>query len=256
MKNLIITALSIALCPSSILAQTSDTHREQDQAIDDIKDLPLWVIKLSNLPNEKRVEYIKLFTEAKEAYRTGNWVKCLTLLNNCELLFDENPNVWNLKVGCYIEQKNYADALELAKKAHAYAQDDEVAMLNLSSIYLAQRQYQECIDMINSIFAIIGDWKNADLRHVLIYRQFLCYIMQGKEDEARKLVSFTRPMDDTPLYYMVQGTLYIIASDKVGAKGEFDSANRVFVRYPLLRAYNQAFGLSGISEKYLGITQK
>ncbi len=254
MKKTLIAALSILLCPS-VLAQ-SDSHREQDQAIDDIKDLPKWVINLSNLPNEKRVEYVGLFSLAKEAYRTGNWVKCLTLLNNCELLFDENPNVWNLQVGCYIEQKNYTAALELAKKAHAHNPKDEVAMLNLSSIYLAQGQYQECIDMINSIFALIGDWKNTDLRHVLIYRQFLCYIMQDKMDEARKLVSFTRPMDDTPLYYMVQGTLYIIADNKNGAKAEFDSANRVFIHYPLLRSYNQAFGLSGISEKYLGISQK
>ncbi len=240
------SALLLAALLSGSALRAQDTKQ-----LDNVKDLPAWVVELSNIPKDQREKYIRNFTYAKEAYKESKWLECLGYLNSCELIFDKNPNIWNLKAGSLIEQEQYKEAEALCLRAQEYDPKDSVVLLNLSSIYLATGEFQKGYDMLASILKTLHPERQKDLYNIMLYRQFLCLIMMDKQEEARKLVAHTRPMDETPLYYFSQGTLYVVAGDRARAKGELDSADRIFVGYPLLRAYHKGMMLSEVIEKYI-----
>ncbi len=241
------TLLGCALLASSLLP----AQAQQAQTLDDVKDLPSWVVELSNLPRDKRERYIRNFNFAKEAYKNSKWLECIGYLNSCELIFNQNPNVWNLLAGAYIEQEQYDEAERVCLKSLKDEPANSVVQLNLSSIYLAQGKFQKGYDEIAKVLNSLNPKKEPDLYNVLLYRQFLCLVMMDKQQEARSLVRHTRPMDDTPLYYFTQSTLYILAKDRIKAKGELDSADRIFKNYPLLRAYHKGMMLSGVIDHYI-----
>ncbi len=246
-------AISSSLALNYLHAQTAPTELEgQDEnKLDDIRNLPSWVVELSNLPKDAREAYIANFTKAKEAYKESRWLECIALLNGCELIYDKNPNVDTLLAGCYIEQGDFENALEVSLKSLKATPNDTVVQLNLSSIYLGTKQYQQCIDMLDEVLLTVNKNSQSDIYNILLYRKFLCLLMLGKDSEARELVKHTRPMDETPLYYFSQGTLYLTTGDRLNAKRELDSADRIFSNYPLLRAYHKGLVLSGAIPKFI-----
>ncbi len=244
------TRLSTTLLASMLLASTL-LPAQQAQTLDDVKDLPSWVVELTNIPRDKRERYIRNFNFAKEAYKNSKWLECIGYLNSCELIFNKNPNVWNLLAGAYIEQEQYAEAEKVCRRSLQIEPSNSVVQLNLSSIHLAQGNFQKGYDELTKVLSALNPKKDSDLYNVLLYRQFLCLIMMDKQQEAHKLVSHTRPMDDTPLYYFTQSTLYIVSGERVKAKGELDSADRIFKNYPLLRAYHKGMMLSGVINRYI-----
>ncbi len=246
MKKIFYTLALISSCAFSNAGAQTVTEQ-----LEDIKDLPTWVVELSNLTKEQREEYILNFTKAKEAYKASRWLECIALLNSCELIYDKNPNVATLLAGCYIEQGDFENALEVSLKSLEAAPNDSVVQLNLSSIYLGTEQYQKCIEMLDDVLKTVDPDAQGDIYNILLYRKFLCLVMLDKDVEARALVKHTRPMDETPLYYFSQGTLYLTAGDRVNAKRELDSADRIFENYPLLRAYHKGLMLSGAIPKFI-----
>ncbi len=245
MKKQLYTAFILsAFCLSNLAAQ------DRLDELDDIKDLPKWVVSLSNLSKEKRESYVDQFARAKEAYKGSRWLECLALLNSCEMIFNENPNVLSLKAGCYIEQGDFENAMKVAQESLKINPNDPVLLLNLSSIYLGTAEYEKGIEMLDGVLATVDTKSSQDIYDILLYRKFLCLIMLGQEVKARELVNHTRPMDETPLYYFTQGALYLVTGNKLNAKRELDSADRIFANYPLLRAYHKGLLLSGAIEKF------
>ncbi len=255
MKTILCTLSIFSTCVlSNLSAQTEAPQQEGDQPqgqLSDIKDLPTWVVDLSNLPKDAREAYITNFTKAKDAYKASRWLECIALLNTCELIYNKNPNVDTLLAGCYIEQGDFESALEVSLKSLELAPNDTVVQLNLSSIYLGTAQFQKCIEMLDEVLLTVNPRSQTDIYNILLYRKFLCLLMLDKNSEARELVKHTRPMDETPLYYFSQGTLYLTTGDRLNAKRELDSADRIFENYPLLRAYHKGLVLSGAIPKFI-----
>ena len=84
----------------------------QDKPLADstTENLPEWLVKFSNLPRKDREQYLQAFNNAKAAYQNGQWVICISYLADCEIIFRHNPNVWNLRACCLMEQKYFEEA--------------------------------------------------------------------------------------------------------------------------------------------------
>lgn len=262
MKISLITALlAVGLLPLAALPEyhpstlstdeeiaTEEDTDEEDEDVDDLgseeekEKIPDWLAQLSNLPRERRDEYIAHFTRAKAAMAQGNWVNCDAELTSCEFIFNKNPNVHNLRVVCYIEQKRFESATEEMEKARKLLPNDPTTLVNLATLHMAKKDYRACIkemtDMLEDprhTFAI-----SQEVRDILIFRVFLCHLMLGELTQAEEWVSDLTPISDTPLFYYSRAAICLYMHDTPGARRDLQSATNIFASGGLLVPYQRA----------------
>lgn len=191
-------------------------------------EIPQWLADLSNLPREQRTEYINTFSAAKVALAKGDWVTCDTLLTTCELIFRGNPHICNMRAVCYIEQKRFADAQIEVDKAKKELPDDPTTLVNIATLHMARGEYQACVDEMSELISAYGYSVNPEVLDILTFRVFLSHLMLGHETEALELVQDVSPLSDTPLYYYSRAAVCLYKKDLTGAKGDMQSAARIF----------------------------
>lgn len=204
-------------------------------------NLPAWLIELSNKPEEIRREYLETFNTAKLEYIAGNWVRCYSLLSQCEFIVSGNPNAYNLMVSCLIEQGNFSEAKALLQKVQKELPTDQVTIINVANLHMAQKEYQACINVIQDIIKTLPHDASQSLLDVLTYRIFLCHLMLKQEQEAKQLVKHLNPLSDTPLYYFSQIALHLQKGNKSAAKADLQAVYAIFQQaaaLPYVRCLN------------------
>lgn len=227
--SLFFSALCLASGPlTSALAQSESAPAAQEEAA----EIPQWLADLSNLPRDERTEYINTFTAAKMALAKGDWVTCDTLLTTCELIFSGNPHISNMRAVCYIEQKRFADAQVEVNKAKKELPDDPTTLVNIATLHMAQGEYQACVNEMTELLDAYGYSVHPDVLDILKFRIFLSCLMLGDETKALDLVQDVSPLSDTPLYYYSRAAVCLFKKDLSGAKGDLQSAARIFNNTP------------------------
>lgn len=242
MKRLYIVLIGLLLLP---FASAQEEPQQEEQTVN---QMPQWVLDFSNLSRETREAYQISFNKAKIAYQRGEWIACFSHLADCEMIFNSNPNVWNLYVSCLIEQKHFADAEQQLRKVLIVIPNDPVAQMNLANLYLGTGRYTECIEAIDNMLLNLSIHKDIELINVLNYRKVLALIKQGKPQDAKKLVAHLNAFSDTPLYYYSQAAFYLAQNKKTEASRSLRSANNIFSKSAMLIPYQRALNVSGLIE--------
>lgn len=231
---------------SDILDEEEEEEEEDDflptpeKEQKDEEQVPEWLAQLSNLPREKRDEYIAHFTQAKAALAQGNWVDCDAELTSCEFIFNKNPNIHNLRVVCYIEQKRYDAATEALEKARELLPDDATTLVNAASLHMAKKDYRACIREMTDVLETPSYNISQEVRNILIFRVFLCHLMLGEVSQAEEWVSELSPISDTPLFYYSRAAVCLYLRDAHGAQRDLQSAANIFSEGGMLIPYQRA----------------
>ena len=212
-----------------------------------IHDMPQWLIDFSNLTREEREAYLTTFNKAKQAYQRGEWVACYGYLADCEMIFNGNPNVWNLSASCLIEQKYFDEAAVQLEKVLKVMPNDSVAVMNQANLYLATERYAESIAVIDRLLLELPPDTPSELTDVLTYRKVLALVLLDKTPEAKKLVAHLNAFSDTPLYYYSQAAFYLAEDKKVEAARSLRSVGKIFAKSASLASYQRALELSRLA---------
>lgn len=244
------TAFLLLLAAAFAVNLPAAAQQPQGEETVQLTDLPDWLLEFSNLSQQDKADYIEYFKQAKVDYMRGDWINCESRLTSCELIFKGNPNVWNLRCSALIEQGKTAEAETELTRAQQALPNDAVTLMNVANLHLAKKEYQVCIDHISAILDKIP-YSQEELRDTLTYRVFLCYLLQGKMQEAKELTKDVSPMADTPLYYYCQASMAITRKDRTGAMRDIAAANRIFAKTAAAIPYQRALNISGLIELYL-----
>lgn len=213
------------------------------------ENLPQWLVNFSNLPRNDREQYLRAFNNAKLAYQQGQWVACIGYLADCEMVYRGNPNVWNLRACCLMEQKFFDEAAEELQRVRKALPNDPVTVMNLANLHMARGHYQESIHTIRELRDMLPYETPQDLLYVLDFRELLCHMMLGQENEARELVKGLTPISDTPLYYYSQAVFALAAGNRIEAARNLRMVNSIFSKGNVLVPFQRAMELSGIANK-------
>lgn len=205
-----------------------------------------WVTEFTNLPLEQREEFSANFNAAKAAYQRQSWSACLTKLAACEQIFDKNPNVNVLRVGCLQELGLYPDALRLVLDHLKQQPNDVVAIYNLSNIYLAMGEYKQCLAVTTPLLSNISMKDDIKYRDLLYYRLLLCNLALKDEPAANAIASKRNMMDDSPFYYMVEAALALYQGNRNKAAENLKIAQRIYGKTMNMPAYEQCLQKSGL----------
>ncbi len=217
------------------------------------QEMPIakWLADFSNLPKATRAKYINLFHQAKQAYNSGDWVICYALLEECEMLYNKNPHLWNLRAVCLIAQDKLDEAEQELLKAKKELPHDETTYMNIANLHMAKGEFQQCIDVLRGIIDTIPDPVSQSLVDILTFRIYLCHIMLGQKKEAKELVSHLTPLSDTPLYYYSQAAFHISRGNRTQARQDIQAADTIYAKGNATLPYLRAIQASGLEEKYL-----
>ncbi len=219
---------------------------------EELAELPEWAREFSKLGKEARAQFMLSFSIAKAAYSRESWAECVALCNECEVIFDGNPNLWNLRACALIELKAIDEAETYVNRSLAYQADDPIGMLNLANIQMARQEFEACIRTLQALRHDIRPTNNPDQLDIFTFRQLLCHLMLRQEMEARDLVADINALHDSPLFYCAEAAFAIYRNDSDAARRALDSASRIYGRSPLLQAYRKWLEDCGLRDKYMG----
>ena len=241
MRAFLLLLLTLTLVQLPAQAQVEN----QEPAAAPVAD---WLVEFSNLPRNEREQYLRAFNNAKIAYQQGQWVACIGYLADCEMIFRKNPNIWNLRACCLMEQKYFEEAAEELQRVRKAMPDDPVTIMNLANLHLACGRYQEGIDCIHELRRKLPYETPEELLYVLDFREFLCHIRLGQIDEAKALVKGLSPISDTPLYYYSQAVFALTKGNRIEASRNLRIAGSIFSKGSSTVPYQRALELSGVAD--------
>ena len=213
------------------------------------QQLPDWLIEFSNLPRLEREQYLRAFNNAKRAYQQGQWVACIGYLADCEMLFRGNPNVWNLRACCLMEQKFFDEAAAELERVRKALPNDPVTAMNLANMHMALGRYRESISTLHELRRLLPYETPQDLLYVLDFRELICHVMLGQQQEAKQLIAGLSPISDTPLYYYSQAVFALAEGNRMEASRHLRTASSIFSKGSTIVPFQRALELSGIADK-------
>lgn len=213
------------------------------------QQLPDWLIEFSNLPRLEREQYLRAFNNAKRAYQQSQWVACIGYLADCEMVFRGNPNVWNLRACCLMEQKFFDEAAAELERVRKALPNDPVTAMNLANMHMALGRYHESISTLHELRQILPYETPQDLLYVLDFRELICHVMLGQQQEAKQLIAGLSPISDTPLYYYSQAVFALAEGNRMEASRHLRTAASIFSKGSTIVPYQRALELSGIADK-------
>ncbi len=228
-----------------------ETADQEGLSPEELAKLPEWAREFAKLGKEARAQFLLSFSIAKAAYARESWAECVAILNECELIFDANPNVWNLRACALIEIESFDEAETYVKRTLAYKPADPIGLLNLANIQMARRDFSGSIKTLETLRKDLRSEGNHDQLDIFTFRQLLCHLMLRQEMEARALVTELNALHDSPLFYCAEAAFAIYKNDSNAARRALDSASRIYGRSPLLNAYRKWLERCGLREKFM-----
>lgn len=230
--------------------QPLSAQESPQEAAEELLNMPPWLVEFSNLPRELRETYISTFNRAKLAFHQGRWIDCITLLAECEVIQRGNPNVWNLRASCLLEQRYYAEAEAELKRVLEVLPNDPVSLMNLSSVHMVGGRYAESLAIVKRLREdLYLQHKEDELLYVLDYRALLCHLLMGQTAQAKAIAGSVSPVSDTPLYYYAKVALALTEGNKKDAAYYQGVVRRIFANNGAFVPYERALAHSGLPEK-------
>ncbi len=237
----------VVLQPQLLRAQEAPA---QDAGEEQVMQLPQWLIDFSNMPGETRKAYIDKFTMAKSAYHQGQWIDCIALLAECEVILRGNPNIWNLRACCLLEQQYFKEAEVELKRVLEAMPDDAVTIMNLAHVHMACGRYAESLAVVTRLREDLYLMHEQDeLLYALDFRALLCHLLLGQVDQAKAIAASVSPMTDTPLYHYARAAIALVEGKPKEAAYNLNIVKAIFANNKAYVPYERALNVSGLLKR-------
>jgi tetratricopeptide (TPR) repeat protein len=184
--------------------------------------------EFSNLPEQKRIDYLKFVNEASRLFNQKRIFEAMAQIDEARKIFDRNVDIFNLLGSCYVEFRDFSKAREFYDKALALEPKSSVILFNLAELEFVTRNWQECLQKMNVVLPLLPEVNIQTMRLVEL-KMLLCYLALDRNEEANTLANKYDPLrDDSPFYYYAQASLCYRNDDLIKAEEFLQKANRVF----------------------------
>ncbi len=240
-----------ALSDQGIQGHGASPAEEATMTEADLAQLPAWQAGFARLSAENRRAFAIAFAMAKKAYSTEQWAHCLALLNDCELIYDNSPNVWNLRACALLATGELNEAESFINRSLEFNAEDSVALMCKSELLMMRRDFRNCIPLLEHMRRTHKGEENRALHDTFTFHQLLCHLMLRQEMEARALVSGLTPMTDSPLYYFSQAAFCVYKGDSNAALEPLRSATNIYGNAGVTSSYRKWMNGCGLADKYV-----
>lgn len=224
-KKLLLLGLLSLLTPSLAHAQTvtpTELNTEKTPELTEIQK------EFTNLPEQKRVDYLKHVNEASRLFNQKRIFEALEQIDEARKIFDRNVDIFNLLGSCYVEFRDFTKAREFYDKALLLEPKSSIVLFNIAELEFVTRNWQVCLEKMKVVLPLIPE-VSVQTKRIVELKMLLCYLALDMEEEAKALANKYDPLrDDSPFYYYAQASLCYRDKDMIKAEEFLQKANRVF----------------------------
>ena len=202
-------------------------HAQDKPANPAVEDLLPSQKAFLNLPEEKREEFVKHFSEASRYFQQKRIFETLDSLDEAEKIFTDSSEVLNLRGSCYVEMRAFDKAMVAFDKALEINPNNTSIKFNVAEVLFVTKQWQEAHDTFEEIFKSIPEG-NMSLARLVEFKMLLCKKKLGMDAEVIALAEKYDYQDDSPYYYYAQAALAYEDGDLLKAEEWLARANRIF----------------------------
>ncbi len=234
--------------------QDASDHTEPNNSgytDEELARLPAWQAAFVRLEPQQRVEFAATFTRAKAAYNAEQWTGCLALLDKCEAIFADSPNVSNLRACALLSINELEQAEPCINRSLQLNPNDSVALMCLAELHMLKQDFRRSIDALQRLRNLHQAEGDRALYDAFTFHQLLCHLMLRQEMEARALVAGLSPICDSPLYYYSEAAFCVYRGDGTAALTPLRSASNIFGNGGTTSSYRKWMSKCGLADKYV-----
>ncbi|MEX1048043.1 MAG: hypothetical protein WED15_00840 [Akkermansiaceae bacterium] len=225
MKAISILSLFALIAP--LAAQTEAPSADAEAAALAQRELLPNQRAFLNLPEERRRDFIKHLGEATRLFQQKRIFETLEELVKAASIFEDSPELYNLRGSCFVEMRAFDKALADFRKAASFAKDNPSIDFNIAEVLFVTKQWQQSSDLFEQILKVLPP-ENIALGRLVEFKILLCKKKLGLDDEVIILAEKYDFLDDSPYYYYSKAALAYEDEDLIKAEEWLAIAGRVF----------------------------
>jgi tetratricopeptide (TPR) repeat protein len=183
--------------------------------------------------------FIAKYNEAVREFRSENYDKALTILDQAEKVSPAQPDATNLRGAIYLRKRDYPKAQQTFEKALATEPGSYYPKFNLAEILFLQKKYPEAREKFESLLPQIPQNLIRQEAPLVRYKILLTHLQQDNFTAAQEIADRFSPEGETPAYYFSKAAL----AAKHGQPAEMETDIRL-AREKYAPALNQRFTVS------------
>ena len=248
----ILRPLAAALGTLVLLAAPAPAQQQDTAGQDAAISPPLGDDKaFSNLPEEKRKEFVQLMNDASKLFAEKRIFETLDAVAEAAKIFPDSAALENIRGSCYVEFRDFDRARQTFERALELAPDSPTILFNIAEVDFCAKHWQPAHD---GFTALLPKLKGADsaMTHLVEFKVLLCKLMLGQVDEARAMVDKHGFMDDTPYHFFAQSAMAFHQDDKVAAEEWLGRAVRIYRNPQILAPWQDTLIEFGYIKSFYG----
>ena len=180
-----------------------------------------------NLPEETRKEFIKHLGEAQRLFQQKRIFETLEELSKATKVFEDSPEIYNLRGSCFVEIRAFDKALVEFEKARSFAKENPSIDFNIAEVLFCTKEWKKSLVLFEKIKKSLPPG-NMSLGRLVEFKILLCKKKLGMSSEAANLAEKYDFSDDSPYYYYAKAILAYDEKNLVKAEEWLAIASRVF----------------------------
>ncbi len=204
-----------------------------------------------NLPEEQRKIWAKHIGESARLFQEKRIFETLDELDKAAKVFEESPEIHNLRGSCFVEMRAFDKALVEFNKARAISPSEATIKFNIGEIYFVTKQWKKCAEIFEEVLKA-QTAKSSDLARLIEFKIMLCKKKLGMNDEVMILSKKYDESDDSPFYYFTQAAEAYDKKDFVKAEEWLGIASRIFTDPATISAWQDTFIEYGYIKSFYG----
>lgn len=214
-----------------ILGGTAFSQKEEKEA----NEVPAFVAKFGNLPEEKRKAYGEHKIKADQFFRQKRTFESLDQIHQALAIFDEDPSAWNLLGSCHVEFRSFSKAKKAFQRAMALDAGNNGILFNLAEMDFVTKQWKSCSEKMMTLAKRLEEEggempeSSLSLHRLAIFKSLLSELKLGNEQKSREMAKeYSLDWDDTPFTYYSKAAFAYFEDDGEEANRWINTAVRVF----------------------------
>lgn len=180
-----------------------------------------------NLPEERRKDFVKHLGEASRLFQQKRIFETLQEVSKAMAIFEDSPELYNLRGSCFVEMRAFDKALADFKMASTFSESNPSIDFNIAEVLFVTKEWQKSADLFEKIMKTLPP-ENLALGRLVEFKILLCKKKLGLDDEVTILAEKYDFLDDSPYYYYAKAALAYENKDLIKAEEWLAIGGRIF----------------------------
>lgn len=208
-----------------------------------------------NLPEEKRNEFIKHYSDALRFFSDKRVFETLDALDEAEKVFSKSVELHNLRGSCYVEMRIFDKANVSFNKALEISPDNLSLKFNIAECFFVSKKWQDSHDKFQELLKILPP-NSGEIARLAEFKLLLCKKKLGLDNEAQILADKYDYQDDSPYYYYAKAAMAFDKKELAEAEKWMGRAARIFRDPKILSPWQDTMMEYGYIKGFFGAQEE